>query len=201
MFDTNNRNHFVNEVEHYWIPMSDGIRLSARLWLPETPDSWPTPAVLEYIPYRKRDMVRLRDERNHPYFARQGYACIRVDMRGSGDSEGLMVDMYGSEELKDGVEVIEWIANEPWCDGNVGMMGTSWGGTSSLQIASLQPDALKAIIAVCSTNNRFEDDIHHMGGCLLTDTVEWGATLPVILGSPPDPATVGPEWRRIWQER
>ncbi|SVA41213.1 uncharacterized protein METZ01_LOCUS94067 [marine metagenome] len=201
MFDTNNRNYVVNEVEHCWIPISDGIRLSARLWLPETPHSRPTPAVLEYIPYRKRDMVRLRDERNHPYFARHGYACVRVDMRGSGDSEGLMVDMYGPEELKDGVEIIEWIAKQPWCDGNVGMMGTSWGGTSCLQIASLQPDALKAIIAVCSTDNRFEDDIHHMGGCLLTDTVEWGATLPVILASPPDPATVGSDWRRIWQER
>ncbi len=191
----------VNEVEHCWIPISDGIRLSARLWLPETNEARPTPAVLEYIPYRKRDMVRLRDERNHPFFARHGYACIRVDMRGSGDSEGLMEDMYSPQEINDGLEVIQWIASQPWCNGNVGMMGTSWGGTSSLQIASLQPVPLKAIIAVCATDNRYDDDIHHMGGCLLTDTLEWGATLPVILASPPDPNTVGPQWRRIWQQR
>ena len=161
----------------------------------------PAPAILEYIPYRKRDMVRVRDERNHPEFARNGYACVRVDMRGSGDSEGVMTDMYGTKELDDAVEVIDWIAAQPWCDGNVGMMGTSWGGTSSLQTAARRPAALKAIIAVCSTNNRYEDDIHHMGGCLLTDTVEWGVTLPVILASPPDPKTVGPNWREIWMDR
>ena len=90
--------------------MSDGTRLSARLWLPILPDESPVPAILEYIPYRKRDMVRLRDERNHPVFARKGYACVRIDMRGSGDSEGLMTDMYRPEELDDAVEVIECYA-------------------------------------------------------------------------------------------
>ena len=199
--NVNNMQPDVIEIEHCWIPMSDGIRLSARLWLPEKKEQSPTPAIVEYIPYRKRDMVRLRDERNHPVFARHGYACIRVDMRGSGDSEGLMADMYSSEEISDGLEVIQWIAEQSWCDGQVGMMGTSWGGTSSLQMASRKPDALKAIIAVCATDNRFDDDIHHMGGCLLTDTLEWGATLPAILSSPPDPETVGPNWRQIWQQR
>jgi hypothetical protein len=199
--NVNNMQPAVIEIEHCWIPMSDGIRLSARLWLPEKKEQSPTPAIVEYIPYRKRDMVRLRDERNHPVFARHGYACIRVDMRGSGDSEGLMADMYSPEEISDGLEVIEWIAEQSWCDGQVGMMGTSWGGTSSLQMASRKPDSLKAIIAVCATDNRFDDDIHHMGGCLLTDTLEWGATLPAILTSPPDPETVGPNWRQIWQQR
>ena len=191
----------VREIEHCRIPVAGGIRLSARLWLPETPAGEPVPAVLEYIPYRKRDMVRIRDERNHAVFARHGYACVRVDMRGSGDSEGLMTDMYRPEELDDALAVIEWIATRPWCNGAVGMMGTSWGGTASLQAALRGPDALRAIIAVCATDNRFDDDIHHMGGCLLTDTVEWGATLPAILASPPDPATLGAQWRRIWHER
>lgn len=181
--------------------MTDGVRLSARIWLPTASETKPVPAILEYIPYRKRDMVRIRDERNHPFFAAAGYAAIRVDMRGSGDSEGCMSDMYSAEELDDAVRVIEWIAQQTWCDGQVGMMGTSWGGTSSLQIASRRPAALKAVIAVCATNNRFDDDIHHMGGCLLTDTVEWGATLPAILASPPDPETVGEAWREIWLAR
>ncbi|MGI9319214.1 MAG: CocE/NonD family hydrolase [bacterium] len=201
MKQTESGHYEVKQVEHCWIPVSDGIRLSARLWLPILPGDTPMPAILEYIPYRKRDMVRLRDERNHPVFARNGYACIRVDMRGSGDSEGVMTDMYGSKELDDAVEIIDWIADQPWCDGCVGMMGTSWGGTSALQTAARRSDALKAIVAVCATNNRYEDDIHHMGGCLLTDTVEWGATLPVILASPPDPQTVGPKWRELWMER
>ncbi len=191
----------VKEIEHCWIAMSDGVRLSARLWLPESSKNTPMPAILEYIPYRKHDMVRIRDERNHVYFARCGYACVRVDMRGSGDSEGVMNDMYCSDELRDAIEVIEWIADQSWCDGTVGMMGTSWGGTASLQTASNRPDALKAIIAVCATSNRFEDDIHYMGGCVLTDTVEWGATLPVILASPPDPGNVGSDWNKVWMER
>ena len=191
----------VREVEHCWIPVSGGVRLSARLWLPETPSGEPAPALLEYIPYRKRDMVRVRDERNHAWFARHGYACVRVDMRGSGDSEGVMTDMYRPEELDDALAVIEWIAAQAWCDGAVGMMGTSWGGTASLQAALRRPRALRAIIAVCATDNRFDDDIHHMGGCLITDSVEWGATLPAILASPPDPVTVGEDWRRMWRER
>jgi len=114
----------------------------------------PVPAILEYIPYRKRDLVRARDERNHPYFVRKGYACVRVDMRGSGDSEGLMNDMYSAEELDDAVAVIDWIAAQPWCNGAVGMMGTSWGGTSALRAGSRLPAQLKAVIAVCATIDR-----------------------------------------------
>ena len=193
--------HTVQNIEHQWIPMADGVRLSARIWLPTHAHTTPVPAILEYIPYRKRDMVRVRDERNHPVFAQHGYAAVRVDMRGSGDSQGSMSDMYSADELDDAIAVIEWIAEQTWCNANVGMMGTSWGGTSSLQAASRRPAALKAIIAVCATNNRYDDDIHHMGGCLLTDSVEWGATLPAILASPPDPATVGQGWREIWQQR
>lgn len=188
----------VNDVEHCWIPMPDGTRLAARLWLPQ---GGPCPAILEYIPYRKRDMVRPRDERNHPYFATNGYACLRVDMRGSGDSTGSMPDMYDQCELEDAHHVINWIATQPWCDGNVGMFGTSWGGTASLQAAVNAPAPLKAIIANCATIDRFEDDIHWMGGCLLTDSIEWGATLPAILAAPPDQGSVGEEWMDIWKNR
>ncbi len=179
--------------------MPDGIRLSARVWWPR--GAGPFPAILEYIPYRKRDLVRARDERNHPYFAEHGYVSIRVDMRGSGDSEGSMADMYEPVELSDAAEVIEWIAKQHWCSGNVGMFGTSWGGTASLQAAANPPAALKAVIANCATANRFDDDIHWMGGALLTDSFEWGATLPAILGAPPDKATVGDCWMQMWRQR
>ena len=123
----------------------------------------PVPALLETIPYRKADMVRARDERNHPFFAAHGYASIRVDMRGSGDSEGHMPDMYASDELADARHVIEWLAEQEWCDGRVGMFGTSWGGTAALQANIDAPAPLKAIIAVCATHDRFEDDIHQIG--------------------------------------
>ncbi len=191
----------VDDIEHTWLPMPDGIRLAARIWLPQTSEPARFPAILEYIPYRKRDMVRARDERNHPYFSAHGYACLRVDMRGSGDSEGSMPDMYSDEELADARCVIDWIASQPWCTGRVGMFGTSWGGTSALQASVGSESALKAVIANCATTDRFEDDIHWMGGCLLTDSLEWGATLPAILAAPPDSATVGEHWRLIWQRR
>lgn len=190
----------VRTTEHLWIAMPDGTRLAARLWLPETASTTPVPAIFEYIPYRKADMVRARDERNHPYFAAHGYACLRIDMRGSGDSEGQMPDMYSEHELSDARHLIDWIAAQPWCDGNVGMFGTSWGGTASLQANLDAPDALKAVIAVCATHDRYEDDIHHKGGCLLTDTFEWGATLPAILGAPPTP-NAGPDWMDRWRDR
>ena len=179
--------------------MPDGVRLAARVWRPK--GVGPFPAILEYIPYRKRDMVRARDERNHPYFADHGYVCLRVDIRGSGDSEGQMPDMYSTEELSDARHVIEWIARQNWCSGRVGMFGTSWGGTASLQAAVNAPEPLKAVLANCATANRFEDDIHWMGGALLTDSFEWGATLPAILAAPPDRATVGEQWFERWQAR
>ncbi len=188
----------VSETDHLWIEMPDGARLAARLWRPVTAE--PVPAILEYIPYRKTDMVRARDERNHPYFAAHGYACIRVDMRGSGDSEGHMPDMYAPAELDDARQVIAWLARQPWCSGRVGMFGTSWGGTASLQASIDAPEPLKATIAVCATHDRFEDDIHYMGGCVLSDTFEWGATLPSILASPPSP-NVGSDWKSVWRER
>lgn len=188
----------VETTDHLWIEMADGVRLAARVWRPVT--KAPVPAILEYIPYRKADMVRARDERNHPFFAAHGYACIRVDMRGSGDSEGHMPDMYAPAELDDARQVIAWLAAQSWCNGRVGMFGTSWGGTASLQASVNAPEALKAVVAVCATHDRFEDDIHYMGGCLLSDTFEWGATLPAILASPPTPH-LGPDWMERWRDR
>ena len=91
-------------------------------------DAKPVPAVFRYIPYRRRDITRTRDEPIHRYFAGNGLASLRVDMRGSGDSDGLMRDEYEEQEQLDAVEVIAWLARQPWCAGNVGMFGKSWGG-------------------------------------------------------------------------
>ena len=149
----------VVETPDMEIVLSDGCRLSARVWMPKDAGAAPVPAVLEYIPYRKRDGTLPRDEMMHPYVAGHGYACVRVDMRGNGDSDGLMTDEYTIQELADACEVIEWLAAQPWCSGSVGMMGKSWGGFNCLQTAFLQPPALKAVISVCSTTDRFADDI------------------------------------------
>jgi putative CocE/NonD family hydrolase len=193
--------HQVRHIENTWIPMPDGTRMAARIWLPENAARHPVPAILEYIPYRKRDGVRLRDESMHPYFAGHGYACVRVDLRGSGDSEGVLTDEYLPQELADGVEVIRWVSSQAWCSGEVGMIGISWGGFNGLQIAALQPPELKAVISVCSTDDRYADDVHYMGGCLLGDNLSWAATMFSYNSLPPDPEIVGDRWRKMWFER
>jgi len=114
--------HPIREVENAWKPLADGTRLAARNWLPANADDAPVSAILEYIPYCKRDDTATRDEAMHPDFAGHGYAAIRVDLRGSGESEGLQHDEYLQQELDDAVEVIAWIAGQPWCTGRVGMM-------------------------------------------------------------------------------
>jgi putative CocE/NonD family hydrolase len=191
----------VRVLEHVRIPMPDGVQLSARVWIPEGAEQDPVPAVLEYIPYRKRDLTRCRDEQTYGYFGGHGYAGVRVDLRGTGESEGVLTDEYLPQELADGVEVLRWIAAQPWCDGTVGMMGISWGGFNALQIAALQPPELKAIITVCSTDDRYADDVHYMGGCLLGDNLSWAATMFARNAKPPDPKLVGERWRELWLER
>jgi putative CocE/NonD family hydrolase len=191
----------IRTIENVWIPVSDGLRLAARVWLPEDAEVRPVPAILEYIPYRKRDSTRARDDVMHGYIAGHGYACLRVDIRGSGDSEGVLEDEYLSSELRDGVDIIRWISDQSWCNGSVGMIGISWGGFNALQIAALQPPALKAMITACSTDDRYADDVHHMGGCLLGDNLSWASTMFAYNSLPPDPAIVGERWREMWLQR
>lgn len=191
----------VREIENAWIPMPDGTRLAARIWLPVDAESDPVPAILEYLPYRKRDGTVERDHLTHPYFAGHGYAGVRVDLRGTGDSEGICLGEYLRQEQDDCLAVIEWLADQPWCSGKVGMIGISWGGFNGLQVAARRPEALGAVISLCSTDDRYADDIHFMGGCMLTDKLSWGATAFSICNTPPDPAIVGDRWREMWAER
>lgn len=191
----------VRNIEHTTIAMDDGTRLAARIWMPENAEKEPVPAILEYIPYRKRDFTRARDESMHPYFAAHGYAAVRVDLRGSGDSEGVLTDEYLPRELDDAEAIIEWLAEQPWCDGNVGMMGISWGGFNALQVAARQPKALKAVVTVSSTDDRYSDDVHYMGGCLLGDNLSWASVMFAYNSLPPDPQLVGENWPDLWFQR
>ncbi|MCB8887556.1 CocE/NonD family hydrolase [Vreelandella malpeensis] len=193
--------HRVRELENVWIPLADGTRLAARIWMPDDADVAPVPAILEYLPYRKRDGTAIRDELTHPYFAGHGYACVRVDMRGNGESDGLMEDEYAPQEQADALEVIDWIARQPWCDGTLGMMGISWGGFNGLQVAALRPAPLKAIITLCSTDDRYADDIHYKGGNMLLENLGWAATMLNFSAAVPDPLLVGEKWREMWLSR
>ena len=191
----------VRIIEHTTIPLKDGTELAARIWLPEDAEQDPVPAILEYLPYRKRDGTYERDALTQPWLAGHGYAGVRVDIRGSGESDGLLSDEYAKQEQEDALEIIAWLAAQPWCSGAVGMMGISWGGFNGLQVAALRPPALKAIVTICSTDDRYADDVHYMGGAKLNAGFGWASFFFGAMCHPPDPALVGERWRAMWLER
>ena len=198
---TRDRSEAVRVIRNTWIPMSDGCRLAARVWLPPGSETTPVPAILEYIPYRKGDLMAPVDARIGPWFAAHGYVYVRVDLRGAGDSEGGLLDEYLPQEQDDAVEAIAWIADQPWATGDVGMIGFSWGGFNGLQVAARRPPQLKAVISMLSTDDRYADDVHYMGGALLTRNLTWASLMLAYMALPPDPETVGDAWRAMWFTR
>jgi uncharacterized protein len=161
-------------MEQTWIPMKDGVRLAATLYMPDgAKPGEKFPALLEYLPYRKDDGTAAGDYPKHAYFARRGYVSVRVDIRGFGASEGAPPEReYSEQEQQDGEQVIAWLAHQSWSNGNVGMFGISWGGFNSLQMAMRHPPELKAILAVDATAELFHDDVHYIDGIAHIDEFE-----------------------------
>lgn len=195
------RRYPVRIVEPAWIPVRDGLKLAARLWIPDGAPGDRFPAVFEYIPYRTFDRYRGLDDRWGQTLAARGIAFVRVDVRGSGNSEGLLRDEYLASEQEDGIQVIAWLAAQPWCTGSVGMRGLSWGGFSTLQVAAHRPPALKAIMPMCATDMRFRNDAHYVGGRPGLTSLKWAAGFELVMAAPPDPAVVGAGWEAMWRER
>jgi putative CocE/NonD family hydrolase len=192
----------IEERGDVWIPLPDGSRLLARLWLPPGARSEPVPAVVEVSPYRHEDHTRRRDAVRHPYFAEHGYASLRVDIRGSGASSGVLLDEYTEREQQDVCDALGWIASQPWCTGSVGMIGLSWGGFAALQAAARRPPALKAVVAVCASADRYGADVKYHGGCVLgCELLPWSSTMLAMSVRPPDPDLVGEGWRELWLDR
>ena len=189
----------VRVVEHQQIPMADGVKLSARMWLPESATR--APAVLECVPYRKRDLYRPYDDLWGAQLAGAGIAFVRLDVRGSGESEGAISDEYSEAELSDCEAVIAWLAKQDWCNGAVGMRGLSWGGINTLQVAARRPPALKAIMPMGSCDRRYTDDAHYIGGGPGRTNFQWGVLFKKVMAGPPDPALHGERWRDLWRER
>ena len=190
-------------VRDTWIPMPDGVRLHTRIWAPSTagPDAR-VPVLLEYLPYRLDDWTAPRDSERHPWYAEHGYASVRVDIRGTGSSDGVFDDEYSEQELSDGEAVIAWLAAQTWSTGAVGMFGISWGGFNALQLAARAPAALKAVVTVCSTDDRYDNDVHYVGGAVLgIDMAAWGGTMFAFNARPPRPEVVGPSWVEQWRAR
>jgi predicted acyl esterase len=181
-----------------WIPMEDGVRLAASLFLPEGS----APVVLEALPYRKDDATASHRAEYERLCGEYGYAVARVDLRGTGSSEGLATDEYPASERADLCQVIAWLAAQPWSTGAVGMYGTSYSGFNSLQVAAERPPALKAVVAIYASDDRYTDDVHYTGGAVkLLDLVDYPLYMVAMNALPPVPSVAGPGWRERWRER
>lgn len=181
--------------------MPDGVRLAAKLWLPDIAERKPVPTIIEVIPYRKRDIYAPRDAMHHRYFAGHGYAAMRVDIRGSGDSDGIQGVFATNDEADDTVHVLKWIAEQPWSDGQVGMFGISWGGFQGIQTAHRAPPELKAVIAQSYAPDRYRYSQVYRGGCVLLRSIRWSSQVFGYKSRPPDPEIVGNRWRGMWMQR
>jgi len=173
-------------VREVWIPMPDGIRLAATLHSPVAKRPGETfPAILEYLPYRKDESPSRA--RVHDYFARHGFASALVDIRGTGRSEGRVPDReYSRIEQEDAERVIAWLGHQSWSNGSVGMFGISWGGFNSVQMAMRGPPELKAIIAICATEELFQEDVHFMDGMMHVDEYELNVDMENAVTRSPD---------------
>ncbi len=161
------------------------------------------PAIVELNPYRRRDGMLYVDSMMYPWFAFKEYLCFRVDLQGSGDSDGSLTDEYSDEELSYCVQVVEQISRLPFCDGNVAMMGKSWSAINSLMVAARDdvPEALRAVLFCCGTDDRFNDDVHYKGGAMMYDNASWAESMWGWMPMPPDPAIVGDRWKGMWRDR
>ena len=189
--------------QHVSIEMSDGVRLAATLYLPDDAGDTaaPWPAVLEALPYRKDDVTgHARSE--YVRLAEAGYVLCRVDVRGTGSSEGVATDEYPAIERTDMATVIDWLATQPWSLGTIGMYGYSYSGFNSIQIAMERPPALKAIIPIYATDDRYGDDVHYYGGVVKQlDQIDYPTYMIAMNALPPAPPVYGDGWREEWTRR
>lgn len=186
--------------EDVFIPMPDGVRLAATLYLPDVDGPWPV--LLEALPYRKDDLTAGYRPEYERFAAEFGYAVCRVDIRGTGSSEGIATGEYTPQELDDLEGVIAWLASREWSSGNVGMYGTSWSGFNSLAVAMRRPPALKAICSIFASDDRYADDVHYFGGALKQlDHADWPLYMFLENLLPPVPRVYGEGWRGVWEQR
>ncbi len=189
----------VQRVDNQFVRLMDGTRIAVGLWIPEGP---PAPAILNVSPYGKKDMNAAGDEALFGYFAAHGFAGIRADMRGNGESTGALRNMAAQPEWDDVCELLEWIEHQDWCDGNIGMWGFSWGGIEAFSTAAFRnPPQLKAIVAGGFSTDKYRDGPFYMGGVLLRDTMGWLTSFLGMRSRAPDPDVVGDGWLDEWRTR
>ena len=195
--------HAVDVQRDVRIRVRDGLELSANLWLPiSTGTGQRFPAILEMIPYRKDDWRWASDEARGQWLAARGFAFCRLDIRGTGSSPGIALGEYTVDETNDGYDAVEWLADQTWSNGNVGMWGISWGGFAAIQVAMLRPPHLRAIVPVYASDDRYTDDVHYIGGCVTASELsQYAVSMVGSNALPARPAYRGEKWEVEWRER
>ena len=192
----------VKLVKNVLIPVRDGVRLAADLYMPDGADAdGPFPAVMELKPYRKDD-INLESRPLYLVLPRHGYVMVCVDVRGTGGSEGITSDEYTLQEQLDGYDAVEWVAGQHWCNGHVNMIGISYSGFTALQVAAHDPPHLTSIISIDFTDDRYTDDCHYRGGLLRMyyDIAYYGGQMVARNALPPDPDGLGDTWAQNWAQ-
>ena len=203
--DASQPDHGVEVRLDVRLPVRDGLELSANLWLPvpRTDHADETfGVILEMIPYGKDSWRRNSDTARGEWLAARGFALCRLDVRGTGSSPGIALDEYTEAETDDGYDAVEWLAAQPWCNGNVGMWGISYGGFTSIQVAKLRPPHLRAILPMYATDDRYRDDVHIRGGCVTaSDKSQYAVSQLGMNALPPLPSFRGAGWKEEWRGR
>jgi putative CocE/NonD family hydrolase len=181
------------------VVVRDGVRLSVDVYRPNRPGRFP--AILEHIPYRKDDLRAIEDRSQNTFLVNAGFACVRLDVRGTGSSHGVAQDEYTEVEQHDGCDVVAWMAEQAWCTGAVASWGVSYGGFSCIQLAALRPPALRAIAPVYATDDRFSDDMHFHGGALNASSLPGYPTEMIAMNALPPLGERDEEFDRRWRRR
>jgi uncharacterized protein len=190
----------VQMVRDLAIPLADGTRLSGDLYRPAGQAAGPV--LVSYYPYRTDDMIGSLFEGTRAGLARRGYATLFVDMTGTGASDGDYAESFDlPREGRDCAEIIEWAAEQDWCDGRVGVWGVSYGGMNALAAAAHRPPHLRALVAVYATTDMYRDTIAP-GNCpAMLGRYAWAAHMLALGLCPPTRQDPGGQWQRTWQRR
>ena len=185
-WETSRRQYGIIEERDSTIPLSDGIKIDADVFRPNGGGKFP--AILGVHGYNKAIQTEPRmpeainmdnaliEAGDYNFYVRRGYAHVIANVRGTGRSEGMYLN-YGPREVQDTYEVIEWVASQPWCDGNVGMFGVSYFSIVQQQVAALKPPSLKAIFAPFGYTDFYRDKFYHGGILAHNFLVGWSKQL------------------------
>jgi putative CocE/NonD family hydrolase len=171
------------------IPMRDGTLLYADVYRPALANGRPAagrfPAVLVQTPYGKSRATALLSPAARPLFIRHGYVEVVVDVRGTGDSEGVW-DVLGEKEQRDYYDTARWVVAQPFSDGSFATYGGSYLGIDQLLTAAQRPPGLKAVFAMVAADDMYRDWIGH-GGAMTSQFPLWlgQQSAPNLAPSPP----------------